>query len=96
MALEGGIPESMKKYPVANVPTYHTPEPNQDLVLFEGELKVTYKGNESMQKAKIFLAWLPSPRVKIQLNDFVVTGLPDFEELIIEPPPAERIPSITA
>ncbi len=62
-------PTVFDKYPVAVTPRYQTAEPNEPVVLYEGETSVSIKRQVQAKDATIRLVWLPSSRIEICVAD---------------------------
>ena len=55
--------------PVAIAPRYHTAEPNEPDVLYDGEAQFQIDGATVKKNAEVRLRWLPTPHVEIRIAD---------------------------
>lgn len=52
----------------AITPVYQTPAPNDDVVLYEGNLRVTWPGGVADGEGQLICGWLPSPEIRFQMK----------------------------
>lgn len=63
--------EDIEDIPEALKPTYTTPTPNFDIVLYEGELEISNRGNTSkFGHSIVYVCWLPEPKLKFRISSY--------------------------
>lgn len=64
-----------ESYPLPISLIYTTPEPNRDVELYSGEVRIRSDGEEIQKPGTVTLRWLPSPKIEFHMPSHVFGSL---------------------